>query len=355
MSGEVEKKTHRRGWIDYARGIVIIYVVYRHALTGLISAGVEIQNAIYMVQESSMPIFFIVSGVFIYSSALKRGFNTFARFKFESLMYPYFVWGAIHLISQIIFSKFSNSEKGWDYFIYMITYPRAIDQFWYLYTLFAVMLLFALINFKLFKFKVAPNLVLAAILYLLSFFVETDYFSINDILFYYSFLVFGFLIARFILPVDSNFFTGKWLIYGLPVFIILQIAWYLYYSDARLLVQLDFTGFLLFMPITILGALILFVVVYKLESNNILLFFKKIGSHSLYIYVMHLMFTAAIRVVVMKFFPSLHPIAMLWIIIAGGVFVPIMLYKVLMKLGFTWLFEPPAFLKRIILQEGKPQ
>lgn len=355
MSNAVEKKAHRRGWIDYARGIVIIYVVYRHALTGLIGAGVDIKNAIYMVQESSMPIFFIVSGVFIYSSALKRGFNTFARFKFESLMYPYFVWGTIHLITQIIFSKFSNSAKGWDYFIYLITYPRAIDQFWYLYTLFAVMLLFAILNFKLFKFKVVPNIVLAAVFYLVSFFVETDYFSINDILFYYSFLVFGFLIARFILPVDSNFFAGRWLLYGLPAFIVLQLVWYLYYSDAHLLVQLNFGGFLLFMPITILGALILFVVVYKLETNNILLFFKKIGSHSLYIYVMHLMFTAAVRVVLLKFFPSLNPIVMLWIIIAGGVFIPIVLYKGLVKLGFNWLFEPPTFLKKIILQESKPQ
>lgn len=355
MANESEKKAHRRGWIDYARGIVIIYVVYRHALTGLIGAGLNIPNAIYMVQESSMPIFFIVSGVFIYASALKRGFNTFVRFKFESLMYPYFVWGAIHLIVQIIFSRFSNSAKGWDYFLYMITYPRAIDQFWYLYTLFGVMVLFAFVNFKIFEFKIIPNIIMGAILYLLSYLIESDHFSLNDILFYYSFLVFGFLAARFILPVDSTFFKGRWLIYGLPVFVILQIYWHLHYSDARFLVQLDFFGFLLFMPITILGALILFVVVYIFESRGILMFFKKIGSHSLYIYVMHLMFTGAVRVVLMKLAPDLHPMVMLGIIITAGVFIPIILYQLLMRLGFTWLFEPPGFIKRVISAEGKPQ
>jgi fucose 4-O-acetylase-like acetyltransferase len=355
MSNEVTKKTHRRGWIDYARGIVIIYVVYRHALTGLISAGIGIPNAIYMVQESSMPIFFIVSGVFIYTSALKRGFGDFAWFKFESLMYPYFIWGSIHLIVQILFSRFSNSAKGWDYFIYLITYPRAVDQFWYLYTLFAVMLVFAAINFLILKFKSLPNVVLAMALYLLSYFIETDYFALNDILFYYLFLVFGFMAAKFILPIDSNFFNGRWLLYVLPIFCLLQVAWYMRYVDARFLIDLDFAGFLLFMPITILGALILFVVVYKLEEINIMIFFKRIGSHSLYIYVMHLMFTAAIRIVLMKFFPDLHGMIMLWIIIAGGVLIPIVIYQVLIRLKMNWLFEPPAFIKKNPSQSHKPQ
>lgn len=355
MSNEVTKKTHRRGWIDYARGIVIIYVVYRHALTGLISAGIGIPNAIYMVQESSMPIFFIVSGVFIYTSALKRGFGDFARFKFESLMYPYFIWGSIHLIVQILFSRFSNSAKGWDYFIYLITYPRAVDQFWYLYTLFAVMLVFAAINFWILKFKTFPNVLLAVALYLLSYFIETDSFALNDILFYYLFLVFGFVAAKFILPVDSTFFKGKWLLYVVPIFGLLQVAWYMRYADARFLIDLDFAGFLLFMPITILGALILFVLVYKLEEKNIMIFFKRIGSHSLYIYVMHLMFTAAIRIVLMKFFPDLHAMVMLWIIIAGGVLIPIVIYQVLIRLKMNWLFEPPAFIKKDHSQSRKPQ
>lgn len=355
MGADSQKKAHRRGWIDYARGIVIIYVVYRHALTGLISAGVDIQNAIYMVQESSMPIFFIVSGVFIYTSAMKRGLGTFTRFKFESLMYPYFVWGTIHLVMQIVFSQFSNSNKGWDYFIYLFTYPRAVDQFWYLYALFAVMVLFASVNFLVLKFKVLPNAILAVALYALSYFVETDMFSVNDILFYYLFLVFGFIVARYILPVDSTFFKGKWLWYAVPVFALLQVYWHTYYSDARLLVQLDFTGFLIFMPVTILGALILFVLVYKLEERNIMMFFKKIGSHSLYIYVMHLMITGAIRVVLMKLFPNLHPVALLVIIIAGGVLIPIVVYQVLMRLKQNWLFEPPAFIKRIIFYGSKPQ
>ncbi len=355
MGVDLIKKTHRRGWIDYARGIVIIYVVYRHALTGLIAAGADLKNAIYMVQESSMPIFFIVSGVFIFSSAQKRGFGTFARFKFESLMYPYFVWGTIHLIVQILFSRFSNSTKSWEYFGYLFTYPRAVDQFWYLYALFVVMLLFALVNFTVLKFKVLPNVMLAIAWYVLSYFISTDWFSVNDILFYYLFLVFGFVVASFILPVDSTFFKGKWLIYALPVFIILQVYWHQQYAHVRFLAELDFAGFAMFLPITILGALILFVGVYKLEEKGVGMFFKQLGGQSLYIYVMHLMFTAAIRVVLIKFVPTLHPIIMLLICIAGGVGIPIVLRQLLLKLNLSWLFEPPAFLKKSSSTVRKPQ
>ncbi|NJM25695.1 MAG: acyltransferase family protein [Bacteroidia bacterium] len=102
----------RRGWIDYARGIVIIYVVYRHTLSGLIHMGYPIRNAIFLVQEASMPIFFVVSGIFIHSSLVKRGFLRFVRFKFDGLLYPYLVWVTIHLTLQIVFSNVVNSDKN---------------------------------------------------------------------------------------------------------------------------------------------------------------------------------------------------------------------------------------------------
>jgi fucose 4-O-acetylase-like acetyltransferase len=349
------KNIHRRGWIDYARGFVIIYVVYRHALTGLLGAGVDIKNAIYLVQESSMPVFFIVSGIFIHSSALKRGLDTFVRFKFESLMYPYFIWATIHLTVQILFSQYSNYDKGIHYYGYLFTYPRAIDQFWYLYALFAVMILFASLNFKLIKFNVPLNVIIALSIYFASYYIKIDLFSIHDILFYYLFLVFGFLIAEALLPVTSNFFKGKWLIYVLPIFILIQVYWRIQYPDMNKLDELDFIGFLLFVPITIIGALLIFLISYKLDEWGLVKILRFIGSHSLYIYIMHLIFTGAIRVVLLKIFPATPPILMLIVIMIGGVFIPIVCYKIFMKLGFSGLFVPPQVVRKVIFWNSKPQ
>ncbi len=357
MSSTVSNTTkpNRRGWIDYARGFVIIYVVYRHALTGLLNSGVDIANVIYLVQESSMPVFFIVSGIFIRSSALKRGLDTFVRFKFESLVYPYLVWAAIHLTIQIAFNSYSNSDKDLYYFVYLFIYPRAIDQFWYLYTLFAVMFLFAVLNFKILKFNSLANLLVAIALYFISFYVETNYFAVHDAFFYYIFLVFGFLIADTIFDVNGIFFRGKWLFYVLPFFVLLQVYWFFHYPNAHFVKDLDYIGFILFVPITIIGALLLFFISYKLDQWGYLKTLKYIGGHSLYIYIMHLIFTSAIRVLVLRIYPSIEPFVLLILIIVGGVVIPIFCYRILIRLGFNSLFVPPERIRKIIYFGSKPQ
>ncbi len=349
------KASHRRGWIDYARGFVIIYVVYRHAMAGLLNAGIPINNAIYLVQESSMPTFFIVSGIFIYASALKRGLGDFLKLKFETLMYPYFIWATIQLIIQIAFNQYSNTGKDASYLIYLITYPRAFDQFWYLYTLFAAMALFAIINFKFVHFKVIPNIIIGLTFYSVAYYAITNKFSLNDVLFYYPFLVFGFLMADRMLPIENNFFKGKWLIYFLPVFILLQVLWRMWYPNENQLFNVDFVGFFLFMPITIGSALLLFLFSQKLNEWKKLKALQYIGSHSLYIYIMHLLFTGFARAFVLRFFPDLPPAAMLIIIISAGVLFPIITYHALLKIKFTFLFEPPLFLKKILPFANKPQ
>ncbi|MBL7872731.1 MAG: acyltransferase [Cyclobacteriaceae bacterium] len=348
------KNVHRRGWIDYARGFVIIYVVYRHAMIGLISSGIHLKNAIYLVQEASMPVFFIVSGIFIGTSTAKRGLSEFVKFKFNSLLYPYFIWGFIHLSIQILFNQYSNSHKDSSYYLYLLIAPRAIDQFWYLYALFMVMIIFSSLNLTFLKFKWLPNILVAISFFVASFFVSSLWFSITDVLLYYLFLVFGFLLSEIILPVTSKFFNGKWLWYAIPFFIIIQLFWWTHYSDIMYLNQIDFLGYLLFIPITTVGALILFLISYQLDKWGSIPFLKYIGSQSLYIYIMHLIFTAASRVVLIKVLPELPPLAMLLIIIIIGVFMPIVIYRLCIRLKLHFLFEAPNF-KRLNLFGSKPQ
>lgn len=348
------KISHRRGWIDYSRGVVIIYVVYRHAMIGLIGAGVPLANAVYLVQEVSMPVFFIVSGLFIGSSTLKRGLGEFARFKVNSLLYPYFVWGFIHLTIQILFSHYSNSEKSLTYYLYLFIAPRAIDQFWYLYTLFFSMIIFAVLNFKLLKFKWIPNVILAIIFCLASYFIKTLWFSFTDILFYYLFLVVGFLLSDFILPANNQFFKGKWLWIVLPLFVGLQFFWWMRYPDIDRLVDLDYIGFIAFIPITLMGALLLFIFSQKLEQWELVKPLRYIGSHSLYIYIMHLIFTGATRILIMRLFPGLPPLVMLVIVVASGIFFPIVSYRLILRLNLVFLLEPPDSFKKLLFW-SKPQ
>lgn len=343
----------RRGWIDYARGIVIIYVVYRHTLTGLINAGVPLQNAVYLIQEASMPVFFIVSGIFIQYSLAKHGFSEFVKHKFNILMYPYFIWATIHLTVQLVFSPYANTEKDPSYYLMILIFPRAIDQFWYLYTLFVVMILFASLNVKVFGFKKLPNILTAFVFYHVAFFVASDWFVLNDSMLYFLFVVFGFLIAPYLLKEDSKFFTSKWSLMIFPLFILLQFVWYRLYADATRLQRLPYDGFLMFIPITIVTALIVFLAAYTLDRLRVLKVLKYLGGYSLYIYIMHLMITGGLRTVLMKAFPELPAGLLLLLVTAGGLFIPILLYQTFIKLKLYFLFEPPVQIRNRKLADSK--
>jgi len=66
----------RMPWVDYLRGIAIVLVVYRHSLIGidrgglLVPAALEKANMIFY--SFRMPLFFILSGIFISGSLAKK-------------------------------------------------------------------------------------------------------------------------------------------------------------------------------------------------------------------------------------------------------------------------------------------
>lgn len=336
---------HRRRWIDYARGFVILYVVYRHTLSGLIDAGVDLDNVIYVIQEASMPIFFIVSGVFIHGSIEKRGLSSFVKLKFNTLMYPYFIWAGIHLTLQIVFNDYVNSDKNALYYLFVFVFPRALDQFWYLYTLFAVMILFAVLNVKLFHFRRWPNALTAFIMYNVAFFVSTDWFAVNDILLYYMFLVFGFLMAEYLLPVQNKFFNSTRTYLLVPVYFLLLYVWYTNYADASRLSELPYDGFLMFIPLTVITALMIFLLSNQLDKAGIFRALRYIGSHSLYIYIMHLIVTGGLRTLLLRLFPEMPGTVLLVFIMTGGVLIPILVYQAMVRMRLSFLFEPPVPVK----------
>lgn len=69
----------RLNWIDNARGIAIILVVYRHVFEGLKNTAVLSVTGNYQILENlqitffsfRMPLFFIITGVFIQRSIEK--------------------------------------------------------------------------------------------------------------------------------------------------------------------------------------------------------------------------------------------------------------------------------------------
>jgi uncharacterized membrane protein YcfT len=95
----------------------------------------------------------------------------------------------------------------------------------------------------------------------------------------------------------------------------------------------------LYLPISLSGCTFVIQIAQLLQRSNILKWLRVIGYHSLYIYLMHLMLIAAVRVVLIRVL-HIHyiPIIML-IAISLGVVIPIFIYNLCIRIGAWWLFS----------------
>jgi fucose 4-O-acetylase-like acetyltransferase len=126
-------------WIDVARGLGIILVVYGHVLRGLILAGlIPVTNPIrltdYTIYTFHMPLFFMLAGLNVEHS-LSKGRNSFITGKLWTVAYPYLLWSLVQGSIQLLIPEYINAPRSaWS--LATILW-RPIAQFWFLYALFA--------------------------------------------------------------------------------------------------------------------------------------------------------------------------------------------------------------------------
>ena len=161
----------RLQWIDYLRGIAIILIVYRHVLVGIERGNIEVPpiliNANMIFYSFRMPLFFILSGIFISSSLAKKSLKELIGIKFEKLFYPYLIWCVLQITLQIFFSGVTNSDRSLIDYTYILYQPRHLDQFWYLPALFNTTIIYLLIKTK-FKVNSGIQLIIGLGFYFLA-------------------------------------------------------------------------------------------------------------------------------------------------------------------------------------------
>ena len=139
--------SERTAWVDTAKGIGIILMVYGHVARGVERAGITIDRPVFAVVDSviysfHMPLFFFLSGLFFVASMEKRGVAGTVSNKLVTLAYPYVVWSLIQGLVEVALSGYSNGHVDL-VAVLAIWQPRA--QFWFLYALFFVSLLATLV------------------------------------------------------------------------------------------------------------------------------------------------------------------------------------------------------------------
>ena len=340
----------RYPWVDYARGISILLVCYRHVFEGLVNVGVG-SNSFSALKYSNifffsfrMPLFFIVSGIFLGGSLLRKGTGSYVGNRVQTILYPLLLWGSIHITLQLIFADYVNAtayRQPTDY-LNLILQPRRIEQFWYLNALFFVGVLYVLIKEYL-KFNHWHQIILGLLMYAVAGYFHMNNIEVGfliDVLFFYFFFAIGDLAADIFLNEKNYKFlsSAKTLLLLLPAFGLLQY----FFAELNLKNQDDyFVQYkmpALYAITALVGGAFVLNVSFILQRLNIFRFLRVIGYHSLYIYVMHLMITAATRIVLVRIFGMENIPLLMLISITAGIIIPIIFFNIMEQLGAWWLF-----------------
>lgn len=327
----------RLPWVDYLRGISIILIAYRHVLIGIDRSGLYVppylMTANMIFFSFRLPLFFILSGIFLNASLKKRTIKQFIENKFEVLLYPYFVWAALQITIQIATSSFTNANRSWVDYTYLFYQPRELDQFWYLPALFNVTMIYLFVK-KYLKPPVVVQYLIGLFFYFLSPHVQ-EISILSDWMLYYFFFAIGDSIS-------SLFFKTSWqkvfqnpytLLAVTPLFVGSQMYFLsqnLDSASADMIVQTKF------IVIALIGCVSMFVLAFRVQALNIFPFLRVFGYHSLYIYIMHVMITAFVRIVLTTFF-GIHNAEILLITgMAIGVTFSIAIYNLFIRNGIAW-------------------
>lgn len=352
-------KPARFNWIDYARGIAIILVAYRHVYEGAKQSGINVDQ--YKMLEYAniffysfrMPLFFIVSGIFISASIQKGGIAKYIETRARTILYPYFLWGAIQLLLQILFARYSNGQPDTSSFLHMFYLPRELAQFWYLYTLFTVSMLYLLTKFVL-KVQAFINLLIglgmfyiSALLYQdvlpKSFIVDVLHHSfLFDLMHYYVFFVIGDMAGKFLLSQQFKDLAsqGKYLLILLILFLGVQTYFLItnLNNEAAKYMYVEFYQPFIFILISFIGCTFMIFLTCWMDKKNLWKWLMILGRYSLYIYVAHVIVFAAVRTFMTHF---LHINDALLIIFTGmifGITIPVLLYRLADRYNVRWIF-----------------
>ncbi len=130
----------RVGWIDVAKGLGIVLVVIGHALGGMIDSAIaedrqDFRALFFGIYTFHMPLFFLLAGLFV-EQRLDKGAKAFVLGLGATIVWPYFLWSIIQFSAIFVAGSLVNSPAT-EYWKVILSLPwNTVSQFWFLYALF---------------------------------------------------------------------------------------------------------------------------------------------------------------------------------------------------------------------------
>lgn len=333
-----EKKNvnkRRLDWVDYAKGLGIIFVVFGHVIKGLYTAKLVdptfFYYAINFVYSFHMPLFFMLSGYFFLNSFLKRGTRYIIINKLETIIYPFVIWSIIQTFIEAKLSAYTNNHISMSALLTCLYMPRS--QFWFLFALFFINILNVLFFNISKKYATIISLIVWVVYYNLPFtLVSFDKTFIN--LLYFNV---GILLSQYTFCIDK--IQNNWKLFILNV-IIYSISLYLYFNYPQ-------TEWYNEVFPQLSGSFIIIYIANIIANKSTLPYLKYMGVNSMVIYLLHLLVGNGVRIFMAKFLHIHNSTAHIITGTAFGLICPLLIYQLVIKTKYLkWLFVCPPFSKK---------
>ncbi len=317
----------RLEYVDIAKGIGIVLVVYGHVVRGLMSASIAPEGGLlsmidYCIYAAHMPLFFVLSGMFFAHSHAK-GPAAFWKSRLLSIVYPYILWSLLHGSVQAALSSSGavNTEMTWGRLTQILWAP--ISPFWFLYALFFANVLMALAARVRVEITVACALIAFLALYQL---VGPG--PLWDVSYGFLYFAAGVAVSRYQLTARIPA-SLAWIALALAVYLGLSIAADLAGVPERLAVFATIAGVIALMA---LSMAISQSAVTRLRSTLAVL-----GECSISIYVMHILVAVFLRVILVRIL-GVHSVPLLILLLTfGAVVIPCAVHLLSIRLGVNGL------------------
>ncbi len=345
-------KEKRYSWIDYDKGISIILVAYGHCLTILGNAGVDFSKASsftyigMFLYGFRMPLFFIISGVFLAGSLGRKGLGGYIYGRTNNILYPLIIWGLLEITMQLASTWHKQHTLDPLLYLDLVIHPRKIGtgHLWYLNALFTIGVIYAILKVKL-KMGPIPQLVLGVGLYSISAYLHVHDIEggmLTDLCAFYIWFSLGVAISSIVLD-EKNVKRFASLKIFFPLFIIFVCIQY-YCTSLNMHEGLGHDDFVehkkpfLFLAEALIGCILSVNISFQLQKHRILRFLRVVGFHSLFIYCMQILFMLAVSAIMLKVLKISNIPLLVAVIWFSGVFPPMVMYNLSLRYNLWRLF-----------------
>lgn len=327
----------RNLWVDYAKAIGIILVVYGHVARGLFSAHIQMDEYTFKTIDSiiysfHMPLFFFLSGIFFYQSLVRRGAENVFFNKIDLIIYPYIIWSIFQGFIEVLLGKWTNGHTTYGEVLELFWHPRM--QFWFLYAIFFIFL-FGIFIYSFVGKKYFPILLLI--------FAIPCVFKIKSFgflpLFYVMENFYYFALGVFFNEIKNGIFKYKNYFFPL-ISLLFVLSQYLFHF----VFELNYTsrGLPIFFVSNISIAFIVLACMFLGEKNKEIKFLSLVGTCSMAIFLVHTLISSGVRILLSKILhvENLELHIMLGTVL--GISVPVLIYKLSFRYNFSFIFEIPS-------------